>query len=315
MAGLGIFVYSQPVMGYWVSMIITNKYGVPDVIWKAASSDKYSRGLSDISVTQLIDAPQIARLREKHHAEIEQDVADRMWSLLGTAVHSLLEHAEENCITEERLFTKSAGLVVSGAVDVQELLPDGSISIMDFKVTSVTSVMYGKKSWEDQLNCYAHLARESKAAHVSRLQICAILRDWKRADSRYPASPITIVDIPVWSKEKAANYFEQRATMHAEAIAGSIDPCSTEDRWERPTKYAVMKGANKRATRTFEQEEDAKEFADSVGGRVDVRPGEPVRCAQNYCQVAQFCPQYQARLEQEKAVANDRCGDTEEGWL
>lgn len=302
-------------------MIITNKYGVPDIIWKAASSDKYSRGLSDISVTQLIDAPQIARLREKHHAEIEQDVADRMWSLLGTAVHSLLEHAEENCITEERLFTKVAGLVVSGAIDVQEVLPDGSIGILDFKVTSVTSVMYGKKSWEDQLNCYAHLVRESKGLVVSRLQICAILRDWKRSDtlrdSRYPASPITVVDIPVWNSAKAAQYFMDRAELHAQAFAGEIAPCGVEDRWERPTKYAVMKGSNKRATRTFEQEEDAKQFADSIGGRVDIRPGEPVRCAQNYCQVAQFCPQYQARLASEKSVdgPGSHKETQEEGWL
>jgi hypothetical protein len=304
-------------------MRITNKYGVPDIIWKAASSDKYSRGLSDISVTQLIDAPQIARLRERHADELQQDVADRMWSLLGTAVHSLLEHAQEEHITEERLFVKAAGLVVSGAIDVQELLPDGSIGIMDFKVTSVTSVMYGKKSWEDQLNCYAHLVRESKALDVSRLQICAILRDWKRADtirdSRYPASPITVVDIPVWNKAKAAEYFVARAEIHAQAIGGEIAPCTMEDRWERPTKYAVMKGKNKRATRTFENHGDALEFADSVGGRVETRPGEPVRCAQDYCQVSKFCPQYQAWLVSQKErgavdeVSCDVGGD--DGWL
>lgn len=303
-------------------MIITNKWGVPDVIWKAASNDKYNRGLSDISVTQLIDAPQIARLREAHHAEIEQDVADRMWSLLGTAVHSLLEQAEENCITEERLFTKSAGLVVSGAIDVQEMLPDGTVGIMDFKVTSVTSVMYGKKSWEDQLNCYAHLVRESKGLAVSRLQICAILRDWKRADtirdSRYPASPITVVDIPLWNPDKASNYFLERAALHAQAIGGEVAPCEVEDRWERPTKWAVIKGKNKRATRTFDTESAAKEFADSIGGRVDIRPGEPVRCAQNYCQVAQFCPQYKARLAQEagsKQLVQHGSGGVEDGWL
>ena len=49
--------------------MITNNHGLPDSFLNYARSDKYSRGDADISVTQLIDAPQVLLLREKHQEE------------------------------------------------------------------------------------------------------------------------------------------------------------------------------------------------------------------------------------------------------
>ena len=277
-------------------MKITNKHGVPDVIWRAAQNDKYSRGLADISVTQLIDAPQIAVLRERHVEELESDVVDRMWSLLGTAVHSLLEHASEGALVEERLFCKAGGLTISGAIDVQEEEEDGSISIMDFKVTGAASVQYGKDSWHNQLNCYAYLVRKNKGKPVKRLQICAILRDWKKSemlrDSRYPKSPIILVEIPVWSDARQDGYIETRAQLHYAARQGDPVPCTQVDRWERNERWAVLKTPKaKRALRNYQSEAEAIAAAD---GKyiVQHRPGTCVRCEQDFCGVAKWCQQW-----------------------
>lgn len=294
-------------------MLVTNRHGVPDVIFRAAQSDKYSRGIADVSVTQLIDAPQISRYRERYSAEISVDVVDRLWSLLGTAVHSLLENASDNQLVEERLFVRAGTLIVSGAIDVQEDQSDGTVGILDFKVTSVTSVMYGKDSWHKQLNCYAYLVRKNKAKTVSKLQICAILRDWKRADmlrdARYPRAPIVTIDIPIWPDEEQERYFEERAAIHARSIGGEEIPCAPDERWQRPTKWAVKKSAkSKRASRTFSTEEEALAFVGGGDYIIEHRPGTCTRCEQDFCQVAKWCKQWEADRPPDKP-------DDIDGWL
>ena len=107
-------------------MVITNKFGLPESIATFARSDKYTKGNADISVTSLIDM---------------------VWALFGTAVHRILEQTEENdnVIVEERLFAEIAGWTLSGALDHQELLPDGTVQITDYKVTSAWSVIFGDR--------------------------------------------------------------------------------------------------------------------------------------------------------------------------
>ena len=41
---------------------------------------------SDISVTQLIDSPQILSLRKENRDKISEDVSDRVWAVWGSAV-------------------------------------------------------------------------------------------------------------------------------------------------------------------------------------------------------------------------------------
>lgn len=70
---------------------LTNKYGIPDVFYRAALHDTHTVH-GDISVTQLIDAPQIRYL--KRHHEYEEDVSNMVWALLGTGVHKILEESQ-----------------------------------------------------------------------------------------------------------------------------------------------------------------------------------------------------------------------------
>ena len=60
----------------------TNKHFYPDFICNLLTYNPYTRGTepSDISVTQLIDSPQVLQLRKKHRDDIVEDVSDRIWA-------------------------------------------------------------------------------------------------------------------------------------------------------------------------------------------------------------------------------------------
>ena len=85
-------------------MNLTNKFNLPEAIYEAVKNDGYTKGNSDISVTQLIDSPYIRKLKEDHYNEIEEDVTERVLSLLGQAVHTILERTETEDLKEERLY-------------------------------------------------------------------------------------------------------------------------------------------------------------------------------------------------------------------
>ena len=111
-------------------------------------------------------------------------MTERLWSVLGTAVHTMFEdYATGDYLSEERLFTEVNGWKISGAIDIQKTEKDGTVSILDYKCTSVWSVIFGKSSWEQQLNFYAWLLQECKGLKVSKLQILAVLRDWKQSEA------------------------------------------------------------------------------------------------------------------------------------
>ena len=72
-------------------MKITNHHNLSPPIVKALSRDDYTRGKSHRSVTQLIDSPQVRILRERHWDDLTEDVSEKMWTVLGTAVHRIFE--------------------------------------------------------------------------------------------------------------------------------------------------------------------------------------------------------------------------------
>ena len=299
-------------------MKITNKFGMPQPFVDFAINDKYSKGKADISVTSLIDSPKIKIMKEKYNDQIEVDAVDMVWALFGTAVHSVLEqsNSSENIINEERLYSDRNGWILSGAIDRQEI-NNGVATIIDYKVTSVWSVIFGKIEWERQLNCYAWLFRErhlSKKWQVGSLKICAVLRDWNRRDAErredYPKAPIVFVDIPVWDEKEANDYVEKRIALHQEAqieydLNENIGLCSNEDMWKKNDTWAVKKKGQKRAMKVLDSEEEAIEymrwhnestkFMKKIDLEIEFRSGEYTRCG-NYCSVADFCNQYKERI-------------------
>ena len=88
-------------------MKITNVHKVPEPLMTLAKGQYYSKGEADYSVTELMSPPRVQRLKSKHNADMVQDVSQMLWSLLGSALHVVMERGQtEGWITEERLFTK-----------------------------------------------------------------------------------------------------------------------------------------------------------------------------------------------------------------
>jgi hypothetical protein len=294
-------------------MKITNKFNLPSTIADAlaTSQARYSKGDAWMSVTGLQRSPRISLLSKKHWKKLEEDVSDSVWKLFGSAVHTILEDGgtgSNALIKEERLSMDVLGQTISGAIDIQEIT-DFGIEITDYKVTRAISAMpnsFSLPSWTEQLNAYATLVEENKGLPVTRLSICAILRDHSPAQverqADYPAAPIVTVEIDLWPKEQRLEWLEKRVQAHlgAELTLNALDTlplCTDEERWKRGDKWAIKTNASAtRAKKVFESEADALEFkADNSSWVVEHRPAVPVRCT-SYCEVAKFCDQYQTEI-------------------
>ena len=295
-------------------MKITNKFNVPETLVALANRDYYSKGKSDYSVTEIISPPRIQRLRRKHFDEIEQDVSDMLWMLLGTALHVVAERSEvEGHTNEERLSVGIDDIILSGAIDLQKNDKDGTI-ITDYKFTSAWALMNDKPEWEQQQNIYKYLVERTKRTPVKKLEICALIRDWSRREAMvkpsYPQAPIQIINIPMWTHDRTEAFIKERIEMHRDSKVKAdwdeeLPLCTEEDRWIRETKYAVKKEGRKTAVRVLDSEQEAKDLLatmpDKDKGFIEIRKGEAVRCTGNFCGVAQWCTQYQSSLKEEEA--------------
>lgn len=293
--------------------MITNKFNLPEPIYRSLTHSDYSRGDSNRSVTQLIDSPRIRILRQEH--DPDEDVVDLTWRVLGSAVHLWFEQhtrADSEYTPEERLFMEVEGWSISGAIDIQHG-PDDAVILTDYKCTGVYSVIFGKLEWERQLNLYALLVEKVKGLRVEKLQIAAILRDWSlrkslKEGASYPQAPMVMVDVPLWSLEQREKYLQDRVSLHqdvefARLTGMPLIECTDEERWVKDASYAVKKPRNKRAMRVFSTFEEAEKYRHSkdpdgsIKLEIEHRPGEATRCVFNYCGVAEFCDQWQREQE------------------
>lgn len=269
---------------------VTNRHGLPKAVVDAVLNDPYTGG-GDITATKLIDAPQIRVLGGKHRDEIVTDVSERVWSLLGQAVHTVLERAglrQEGMVAEQRLFAEVNGWQLSGQADVIDL-DDGAIR--DYKVTTVYKAR-GSFSWNRQLNVLRWLAMKN-GYDIKRLEIIAIFRDWRKVESErnpdYPRAAIQAIDIPIWDDDALEQYIDERVRMHQAAASGEHIPCSEEEQWRDADKWALIKPGSSRALKVLDAE--PVPFDVPEGYIVQHRPGAPKRC-QHYCDVSRWCPQY-----------------------
>jgi len=296
-------------------MKITNNWNVPETLMTLATTEYYSKGASQYSVTELMSPPRIRRLREQYGDKVVQDVSDNLWQLLGSALHVVMERGiTEGYIQEERLFINVDEIAISGQIDLQKETPDG-IVIIDYKFTSAWAVMQDKVEWEQQLNVYKWLVEKVKKRKVVGLQICAFIRDFSRHEKKegYPKAPIHMVDIPMWDAVKTETYVRDRLEQHRNAkmfqdFGEELPLCSDEDRWMRETVYAVKREGRKTAIKLFKSIEEATELAEKEKGYVETRKGEPVRCTGNYCGVAQWCNQYQSTRGVQEEGVNENGG-------
>lgn len=281
--------------------MVTNKFNLPTPIYKAVSKT-YQPNPDRFSVTDLIGSALIRKLKLEHWEELTEDASERLWALLGQAVDHVISQNAEGAIVQGKFEIPIEGVEVVGKPDIY--YPEAGI-IADWKVTSVWSFLLGdKKDWERQLNCYAWGKRKQIIEaeldnKITKLTIHAILRDWQKSkmlrDEDYPRIPFISKDIPLWSFEQQDEYVKQQLECHRTCR----DPiCAPEDKWEKPTTYAVMKKGRKSALRVLDSMDKAKNWKANKQGlepkgsdnlSIIERPGECTRCL-NYCQVRSVCP-------------------------
>lgn len=205
-----------------MAKIYTNDHNLPDSYVRAVTIDKH-RVNGDISVTQLIDAPQIRVLKQQHDETI--DVSTMLWALFGTAIHSVLERSEMDSVDASTL-TQAAELL-SDSKDpeamkvatwlekfISKVYPDGVDDNLLLEETMVIDVLGWKVSGtcdkftkdigllEDYKSCgvYDYIVPESRKkwfaqqniyAHmlrqngyeVKKSQIVAIFKNWSKMES------------------------------------------------------------------------------------------------------------------------------------
>ena len=287
-------------------MNYTNELGLPAPLAAALTKDTYSRGDASYSATGLLRPPRMAALFDDPDNIMFRDVSENLWTLFGTAVHSILEDSKHpDFITEERLYCSVSGVKLSGAIDGQLLQKDGTRILQDYKTRKAYGVM-NNDSDEKQLNIYAYIAHKN-GIKVSGLQIINFVKDWSRHEAErkpdYPPQDIFIQNIPLWPIEQTEAFVMERIAAHEEARAGNLPDCTDEERWLRDDKFAVMKEKRVRAVRVFDSQEEAETFIaaqkDADKHTIDHRRGQPIRCEQ-FCDVADYCDQF-ATFKQENS--------------
>uniref|UniRef100_A0A6M3LK08 Putative PD-(D/E)XK nuclease superfamily protein n=1 Tax=viral metagenome TaxID=1070528 RepID=A0A6M3LK08_9ZZZZ len=276
--------------------MVSNTYNLPEPLVKALTPDRKAPVFGRISVTSLIDSPLRRVLAMRHYGQTDEDVSEGLWALLGSAVHYVIEKGNED--TETKLEIPFNGATLVGVVDYH---CDGHI--IDWKTGSVWSVVFAdNKNWELQLQCYGYLVQLT-GQPVDKLSVYMILRDWNKREAQrnqeMPRIPFHQISYKPWPKDRIEAYLTERVSLHlfAEKYAqnGSQEEipaslwCSSEERWERPSKWAAKNVGKDRAVRVFDTEQECSDFVHGTKMFLEHRPGESVKC-NDYCQYSGWCP-------------------------
>ena len=285
-------------------MLLTNEMNLPQPFVDAVTRD-YHYTPKRYSVTSLLKGTREAILQRRHNDEVTTDVSDMIWLLFGTAVHGILEKAQETYsqLKENKIEMQMPnGYTLSGIFDLYD---DSTGIVTDYKTATTF-----KSDWDDyrtQLLIYCYMLRDMGFdAHTG--EVVAILKDHSKSkakyDSSYPQHPVVIKrwefteadfdDIGMWLQMR----FEEIEA--AEQLEDDELPvCSPDDRWYSGEKWAVKKVGNKKAQKLFDNEEDARKYAElqEVGSKyrfeVEHREGVSRKC-EDYCSVKEFCNFYKS---------------------
>lgn len=279
---------------------------VPDSLYHAICNDRYNSGESDYTPSSLNQPAYQLRMYREHKDKLTENASACIWRLFGTAVHAIAEQGAEKVdhVESERRFYGTIGTAmghfkIGSQVDVFDRK---ALGIEDYKVTSVWSHGKQKDEWVSQLNVGRWCIYQETGILVEKLTIIAIYRDWSARDSAiksdYPKAQVAEVFIPLWTLEYTEAWIRDKVEERERALRNpsieDVTPCSDEEVWGSPSKFAVMMPGGSRALKVFDDSEEANGFsAVKKGSYVDERPGERKRCA-SYCAASEICPAYQA---------------------
>ena len=296
-------------------MNITNTLNLPQPFVDAASSDhRYAD--KRYSVTAVLKGTREAILQRRHDAEITSDVADMVWAIFGTAVHSILESGEESNtqIKENKLVMDLPnGYQLSGIFDLYD---DATGTVTDYKTASVWKVKFGCwddwkpkdgefDDWRKQTLLYCWMLRQI-GFDAKRGEIVALLKDHSKTKAKiheHPPLPVWQIGWDfaeedfVWAEEFIAGKFAE--IERCESLSdGELPLCTQQERWGDNDKWAVKKKNVKRAARVFDDRNAAfalrDELQESTGKEhfVELRKGTDRKCV-DYCSACEFCTYWQ----------------------
>lgn len=278
-------------------MKINNKLNLPQPFVDAVTKE-YEYKEKQYSVTTILKDVREILLTRRHQNEIEQDVADMIWLILGTATHSILENSQEaDTEFKEEHFVEEVqnGYKLSGQADLYNAEEK---MVTDYKTCSVWKVIYD--DWEDykkQLLMYAW-AFKKMGFEVEKGQIVAIIKDHSKTkakvDSSYPQYPVykKVFNFSEQEFKEIEEFIKDKFTQiekYEKTEDDQLPLCTEESRWNDGDKYAVKKKGNKRALRVYDTLKEAEEHLkqdDSL--ELEIRKGEDKKCLE-YCSCCEFC--------------------------
>jgi len=252
-------------------MKYSNRFNLPKSLVDAITKNTYDLSSTDtnvISVTGLNNPPKIFQLSRRHWSELEEDVGDNIWRLLGSAVHDVLSRiSEEGRLIEERIFVDlttdtvitlkedekfvpiKGHTYLSGKPDLYDAV---EFAVEDYKVTSVWAVKFDKPEWDNQVNLYAWFIGKL-GFQVDKAYINAILRDWSssqaaRSPNTYPPIAYKRIEIPLWSVQEQELHIKERIELHQsykDVPDDEIPHCSEDERWKNDIRCKQYCSSNK----------------------------------------------------------------------
>lgn len=282
-------------------MILSNNFGLPSSLISVINSKNYDLTTSDplrIGVTTLNNPPRIRQLMVRHWNEIEEDISEQLFRILGDAVHYILAKTDPHQkLIEEKLTEEIDGITLVAKPDLYD---DELKTIEDYKCTSVFSVKSVKSDWVSQINSYAWFLVKA-GFEVKKAYINAILKDWSKMEllrfgRDYPPIPFKRIEIPLWSFNDQEKYIGDRIALYKSTLNLSdenLPICTPEERWASPEKWAIHKNRNKTAKKLCLSYEEAKEYVSKIKDtknkyNIIKREGCDTRCM-NYCTCNKFC--------------------------
>ena len=286
-------------------MKITNIYNLPQPLVDAVTKE-YQYKPKQYSVTALLKGSCQAVLERRYGHLVEQDVSEMIWALFGSAVHSILENAQEtdSQLKENYLVIDVNGYKLSGIFDLYD---EKTKTVTDYKTATAWKVIFN--DWDDyrqQTLMYAYMLRKI-GFECDKGEIVAILKDHSKTkaktDKNYPKLPVykkqftfTEKDFEEIEKFILSKFID--ISVAEDTDTDKLEPCSPKERWHKDDTWKVKKEGRKTALKVCKTEEEAKKYIQykelDKKHYIEYFEGEDTRCLQ-YCSVAQFCPFYQRK--------------------
>lgn len=324
-------------MGYKYS----NRHGIslPLAVWLMYDDYDYDSRENTISATTLLKPTRsIVLALQNKDLDKHVDITDLVSSRMGSAIHSLAEHAwtdrdnltkaltalgvsgldekfvinpesytddEIPVFIEQRHEKEVDDFIITGKYD---LVLDGEIS--DYKSTSTWTYIYDSNAekYAQQGSIYKWLAPE--VITKDNINIQYIFTDWSsaqaRRDPKYPQSRVLTKAYPLWSQEKTDQFITDKVIQIKTLLdkpQAELPLCTSDELWESDTKYKYFKNPNaSRATKVFSTFEEAtqRQADDGNVGIVKTIPGEVKAC--RYCNVVDICDQSKNLIQQGRLV-------------